>query len=205
MNDPMLRKWRALLADWAVDPVLITESFEDISIRYAKPIRFYHTLDHVQHVLDTVETIDSHARNLNSVRLAAWLHDVIYDSKASDNEERSAEYAARLCENLSIPEGQRVAHLILTTKTHDAGTDPDAQVLLDADLAILGASEPEYRIYAENIRREYSWVPEPEYRNGRRQVLAKFLARTKIFHFLRNLEEPARRNISGEIARLATS
>jgi predicted metal-dependent HD superfamily phosphohydrolase len=186
-----------------VDPVLITESFEDISNRYAEPGRFYHTLDHVQHVLDTVETIGSHTRNLNAVRLAAWLHDVIYDSKASDNEERSAEHAERLCEKLSIPEGQRVAHLILTTKTHDAGADPDAQVLVDADLAVLGASEPAYRAYAENIRQEYSWVPEPKYRNGRRQVLAKFLTRTRIFHFLRHLEEPARRNISGEIARLA--
>jgi len=67
----------------------------------------------------------------------------------------------------------------------------------------LGANEPEYRTYAANIRREYSWVPEAEYRSARRQVLAKFVTRTKIFHFLRQLEEPARRNISAEIARLA--
>jgi hypothetical protein len=67
--------------------------------------------------------------NLNAVKLAAWLHDVIYESKASDNEERSAEYAERLCEELAIPEGQQVAALVRMTKTHDAGDDVDGQML----------------------------------------------------------------------------
>jgi predicted metal-dependent HD superfamily phosphohydrolase len=203
MNDPMLRKWHDLLGAWAVDPVLTRQTLEDISNHYAEQGRFYHTLEHVQNVLATLESIASHARNLNAVQLAAWLHDVIYDRRAPDNEERSAEYAERLCEKLSIPDGRRVANLILKTKTHDAEADPDAQVLLDADLAILGASEPVYRTYADNIRLECSWVPEPEYRSGRRQILAKFLARAKIFHFLHHLEEAARRNISAEIAQLA--
>ena len=153
-------------------------------------------------VLCTVDSLSSHAKNLNAVKLAAWLHDVIYDRKASDNEERSAEYAERLCEELAIPEAQRVAALIRKTKTHDAGDDVDAQVLLDADLAILGASESDYHAYAEKIRREYAWVPEPEYRKGRRQVLERFLTRPKIFHFVGHLEEPARRNLAAEIARL---
>jgi predicted metal-dependent HD superfamily phosphohydrolase len=75
-------------------------------------------------------------------------------------------------------------------------------VLLDADLAILGASEIDYQAYAVSIRREYAWVPEPEYRKGRRQVLERFLTRPRIFHFLSHLEEPARRNLVAEIARL---
>jgi predicted metal-dependent HD superfamily phosphohydrolase len=127
---------------------------------------------------------------------------VIYDSRASDNEERSADYAERLCEKFSISVDRLVASLILKTKTHDAGDDRDAQVLLDADLAILGASEPVYRAYAEKIHQEYAWVPEPDYRQGRRSVLQRFLSRSKIFHCLTQLEAPARRNLAGEIARL---
>jgi predicted metal-dependent HD superfamily phosphohydrolase len=127
----------------------------------------------------------------------------VYDSRASDNEERSAEYAERLCEKLSIPQGREVASFILKTKTHDAGEDVDAQVLLDADLAILGANAPAYRTYADQIRQEYAWAPEPDYRMGRWQVLERFLTRPRIFHLLVHLEEPARRNISAEIARLA--
>jgi predicted metal-dependent HD superfamily phosphohydrolase len=75
-------------------------------------------------------------------------------------------------------------------------------VLIDADLAILGASEAAYRAYAENNRQEYAWVQEPAYRMGRRQVLERFLARPRIFHLLAHLEEPARRNIAAEITRL---
>lgn len=131
------------------------------------------------------------------------MHDVVYDSKASDNEERSADYAERLCEKLSIPDGRLVADLIRKTKTHDADDDPDAQVLLDADLAILGESESVYRAYGEKIRQEYAWVPEPDYRTGRRQVLQNFLNRPRLFHLLCRLEEPARQNLAAEIAQLA--
>jgi predicted metal-dependent HD superfamily phosphohydrolase len=203
MDDVLRRKWRDLLDAWAVDPILADRTFEDVCQHYAGPGRFYHTLDHVASVLETVERLGSHPRNLGAVKLAAWLHDVIYDSRASDNEDRSAEYAERLCEKLSIPEGPLVASLILKTKTHDAGDDADAEVLLDADLAILGASEAAYQIYAGRIRREYAWVPESEYRIGRRQVLTRFLSRPRIFRLLTHLEEPARRNLAAEIAQLA--
>jgi predicted metal-dependent HD superfamily phosphohydrolase len=198
------RQWHDLLRTWAVDLTSAEQAFEDVCRRYSESGRFYHTLAHVQDVLATVEDLGSYAKHSSTVRLAAWLHDVVYDSRASGNEEGSAAYAGRLCQELSIPADDLVASLILKTKTHDAGVDdPDAWVLLDADLAILGASKPAYRAYAENIRREYAWVPEPEYRRGRRQVLESFLARPAIFHLLRHLEEPARRNLAAEVARLA--
>ena len=203
MNDVLRRQWHDLLSDWAVDPALADRTFEEVREHYAGPGRFYHTLDHVQNVLHTVESLGSYTRHRNAVKLAAWLHDVIYDSRASDNEERSADYSERLCEKLSITEGRLVAALIRKTKTHDAEGDADAQVILDADLAILGASEPAYQIYAEQIRQEYAWVPEEEYRMGRRHILERFLARQRIYHFLSHLEAAARRNVAAEIAQLA--
>jgi predicted metal-dependent HD superfamily phosphohydrolase len=203
MNNVLRRKWHDLFCAWPVHPTLADPTFEDICRHYAEPGRFYHTLDHVQNVLEIVESLGSCAQNLNAVKLAGWLHDVIYDSRASDNEERSAEYAEQLCEKLSIPQGPLVASLILKTKTHDASADGDAQVLLDADLAVLGVSEPAYRDYAEKIRQEYAWVPEPEYRIGRRRVLEHFLTRPKIYHLLTHLEDAARGNMAAEIARLA--
>jgi predicted metal-dependent HD superfamily phosphohydrolase len=203
MKDEGRKRWHDLLRTWSVDPTQADQKFDDVRCAYSGPGRFYHTLDHVLAVLGTVESLASFAKNLNAVKLAAWLHDVIYDSRASDNEDRSAEYAQRLCEGLAIQEGHRVADLMRKTKTHDAGDDADAQVLLDADLAILGANESDYHAYAEKIRREYAWVPEQEYRKGRRQVLERFLTRPRIFHFLGQLEEPARQNLAREIAQLA--
>jgi predicted metal-dependent HD superfamily phosphohydrolase len=204
MMDSLRRKWDVLLAVWNVTPSSAEQTFEEVCAHYAEPGRFYHTLDHIGSVLETVEGIGSFARNLNAVKLAAWLHDVIYDSKAANNEEQSAAFAERLCEKFRIAEGQWIASLILKTKIHaDGDDDPDGQVLIDADLAILGSSEAAYAIYAEQIRQEYAWVPERDYREGRRQVLERFLGRPRIFCFLHRLEEPARLNIAAEIARLA--
>ncbi|HEY7329818.1 MAG TPA: HD domain-containing protein [Gemmataceae bacterium] len=203
MSDVLRQKWHDLLRAWDVDSSQAEWAFEQVREHYAEPGRFYHTLDHVQSVLEILESLGSHARNPNAVRLAAWLHDVIYDSRASDNEERSADFAERLCKELSISAGQPVAALIRKTKTHDADEDADAQVLIDADLAILGTSEPTYRTYSEQIRQEYAWVPEQQYRTARRQILERFLTRPRIFHLLRHMEEPARRNIVAEIVRLA--
>lgn len=200
MNNVMHQNWRELLANWAVEPVLADESFKELSRHYSDPGRFYHTLEHIQNVIETVESLRCHAQNFHAIKLAAWLHDVIYDSKASDNEEQSAEFSQALCEKLSIPDGPSVAALILKTKTHDPNDNLDAQVLIDADLAILGAIESAYRTYAENIRREYDWVPEPEYRTGRRRVLERFLAKPKIYRFLSHLEDSARHNITAELA-----
>jgi predicted metal-dependent HD superfamily phosphohydrolase len=173
--------WKTLLHGWGVSPIQADRTFEDIAQAYSSPGRFYHTLDHVMDMLGTVENLAAHTKRLNAVKLAVWLHDVIYDSKASDNEERSAQFAERLCKELAISESHLVAALIRKTKTHDAGEDVDAQVVIDADLAVLGATEQVYRDYAGKIRQEYVWVPESEYRAGRQRVLQNFLSRPKIF------------------------
>jgi predicted metal-dependent HD superfamily phosphohydrolase len=202
MDNPARKTWHDLLGSWRVDSCRADQSFDDVARHYASPGRHYHTLAHVMQVLGTAESISCHATSMDAVRLAAWLHDVIYESKASDNEERSAQYAERLCEDLSIPEGRPVASLIGKTKTHDSGDDANAQVLLDADLAILGASESAYQDYAARIRMEYDWVPIAEYRKRRRQILQSFLDRPRIYHLVHQLEEPARRNLIAEIREL---
>ena len=89
-------RWHELFRGWSVDQIQADRRFDEICRAYANSGRFYHTLEHVLAVLGTVESLACHAENLNAVKLAAWLHDVIYDSKASDNEERSAEYERHL-------------------------------------------------------------------------------------------------------------
>ena len=104
--------------------------------------------------------------------------------KAKDNEEKSAEYAMEILSSLSIPSDviKNVKKLILQTKNHCASnTDFNAQVLLDADLAILGSNPGEYSKYAQEIRQEYIWVPETEYFAARKKILETFLQRKNIY------------------------
>jgi predicted metal-dependent HD superfamily phosphohydrolase len=176
--------------------------------RYAEPWRFYHTLDHVGSVLDLIDWLERLAVNPAAVRMAAWFHDVVYDPRAKDNEERSADFAAEALPKLAVPEETvaEVRRLILLTKTHaTTADDRDGHILLDADLAVLGAAAEKYRQYAAAIRREYDWVPETEYRTGRAAVLRRFLERDRIYFtepMYAEREAAARRNLLAEIAQL---
>jgi predicted metal-dependent HD superfamily phosphohydrolase len=179
---------------------------EGLLAQYAKADRFYHNWYHLEAVLTTIDQLRGQAQDLDAVRLAAWFHDVIYDSRARDNEEQSAAYARESLRALWVYDRlfDVVPALILCTKMHQAH-DADGAVLLDADLAILGAAEPEYAAYAAAIRREYAWVPEEQYRAGRRQVLENFLGREHIYFtppMRQAREEAARRNLRQEIASL---
>ncbi|HIK28867.1 MAG TPA: hypothetical protein IGR89_12505 [Oscillatoriaceae cyanobacterium M7585_C2015_266] len=184
----------------------------DLVSAYCSKERYYHTLGHIQQVLEIVEGMRTLVCNFPAIQLAAWFHDVIYDPKATDNEERSAEYAATALKNLLLPQAtiDAVTAMILSTKYHQVSKeDIDTQILLDADLAILGADEPEYKFYSKAIRREYGWMPEEEYRQKRVQVLLNFLKRERIF-FTKNkvfdeLETRARRNIQAEIKTLSSN
>jgi predicted metal-dependent HD superfamily phosphohydrolase len=210
------REWQDLLASLGVPVQKADETFADLARCYSEPARHYHDLKHVRSVLDTIAFIRSvaDASGLDqavadaSVSLAGWLHDVVYDPRAHDNEERSAEYARHLLRTLGCPETLtwETARLILLTKRHDPDPEDEAgKVLVDADLAILGAESEEYDRYAGAIREEYAWVPEGEYWVGRSRVLEGFLARPRIFHteamFARR-EGRARENLRRELERL---
>ena len=131
----LLPRWLRLFP--GTDP-----AFADLVARYGEPSRHYHTLDHIRAVLGHVDALWPDAPL--ALELAAWLHDVVYDSRAADNEERSADYARALLPALGVAEStiDETARLILLTRSHEAGPgDRAGQTLLDADLAILSASE----------------------------------------------------------------
>jgi predicted metal-dependent HD superfamily phosphohydrolase len=180
-------------------------AFAEVAARYGSPDRHYHTLDHIAALLDLLADTGTAAGP--ALLLAVWLHDVVYDSRAADNEEQSAAFARQWLGALGLPGGLRdeVSRLILLTKTHDVRADDDAgRLLVDADLAVLGAEPAAYDQYARAIRKEYAWVSEEHYRAGRRKVLEGFLRRGRIYStpaFAR-LEAPARANLAREIAAL---
>ncbi len=97
--------------------------------------------------------------------------------------------------------------LIRATAKHEViEDDTDSAIFLDADLAILGSSEEDYDKYAAKIRQEYAWVPDDQYRAGRKTVLTNFLSRPKIYFTERagkDLEEQSRKNIERELVRLS--
>ncbi len=204
----LFSNWQHTLQPFGVEQVASEKVFNCLVAAYSTPSRYYHTLRHIDQVLSTIQILQGYTKNLAAVQLAAWFHDVVYDSQAQDNEERSADYALELLSNLGIPESTitTVTHLILNTKNHQAAVDDcDSQVLLDADLAILATNLVQYPEYTHAIRQEYAWVAEADYIIGRRQVLEGFLQRSHIYFtpLMSEFAEPsARGNIQAEIQSL---
>jgi predicted metal-dependent HD superfamily phosphohydrolase len=203
--------WDRLAGPFTSDAGLAAAWFEELVISYSAPDRHYHRLAHIRQVLDTIALYQEMAANPAALQWAAWLHDVVYDTRASDNEERSAAYAGHMLPRLGVPRSVVTAAeaFILQTKTHQAsGGEFDSRLFLDADLAILGALDDSYNAYARAIRQEYAWVPEPDYRNGRARVLRGFLQRPRIYlteMLFAEREQQARLNLEREIAVLEQS
>ncbi len=193
--------WRGAL--WTRDPA--EGDLADVLARYSEPHRAYHNIRHICSVLSMVAEYEHHSIELV---FASILHDVIYDPRRQDNEEKSARYARDFLSRQNWPAAEinRVAELIMATKHHEAPEeDIRASILLDADLAIFADFEGSYDEYAEAIRKEYSFVPDAEYRTGRIKVLQSFLDRPCIFRMPDNIEiyeNAARQNLAAEIARL---
>jgi predicted metal-dependent HD superfamily phosphohydrolase len=182
--------WQALRPD---DP----ELGRDLLRRWREPHRKYHTERHLAFMLDVIERNGALADDVDAVRMAAWLHDAVYDPRAGDNEARSAALTGD-------PEVQR---LVLLTKTHDpAAGDRNGQLLCDADLAILASAPADYREYARQVREEYAFVPDGAFRAGRAGVLAQLLALPALFHLVPERDgwtERAHANLRAELTTLS--
>jgi predicted metal-dependent HD superfamily phosphohydrolase len=177
--------------------------------KYSEEHRFYHNLSHIRAMLTAAEKFKDKFADYDSIQLAVWFHDAIYEPQSATNEIESAALAVRSLSQLNVSAAkiEKVEKMILATQKHDAATlNADGRLFLDLDLGILGAQQEVYRRYAKAIRQEYSFVPENLYRERRREVLSEFLQREFIYytHELRELlEERARTNIANEIKELS--
>ena len=94
--------------------------------------------------------------------------------------------------------------ILLATKHDREPTSLGERLIVDCDLAILGAPREEFIAYEQAIRKEYSFVPSFLFRKKRAEILEQFLERPRIYtsgHF-DDLEERARENLRWSIDRL---
>ena len=181
--------------------------------RHREKHRRYHTATHVAWVIRHVrelagtESVD----HLDEIVAAAFYHDAVYEAAYPANEQASARLARRDLAAIGWNEAavERVGSMIEATEHGAATADPidgDTAVLLDADLAILGADPAGYSDYAAGVRSEYRHVDDDEWRTGRAAVLDGFLARPSIYHTASGRarwEAHARANITAELAQLS--
>jgi len=200
MPDKLERRWFALCEKAGLGGAAM---WDELVHGYGKGQLAYHNLGHIG---DCCRQLDAHldlAEDEVSVELAIFFHDLVYDPRRADNEELSAERAEAFLGGTRFADP--VASLIMATKHASPPGGNDARLICDIDLSILGRSGEVYGRYADAIREEYGWVPEPDYRKGRGAVLENFLGRERIYShdvFAEMYEAAARRNLADELRRL---
>ena len=156
---------------------------------WSEPHRHYHDQRHLRECLALWTRWRDHSPRAGEVAIALWFHDAIYDPQATQagaNELNSAAWAARSLVRAGADSdtAQRVHDLVMATQ-HDAPaaleSSPDAQLLVDIDLSILGSPAERFECYDQDVRKEYAWVPGLRYQEARAQVLQSFIDRPRLY------------------------
>jgi predicted metal-dependent HD superfamily phosphohydrolase len=169
--------------------------------------RHYHTLQHLRECFERLDELRGEAHSPAEIAIALWFHDAFYDPKRDDNEDRSADWAQSAAIDAGVAQAtaERLHAMVMATKHEAVPDDPDTRLLVDIDLSILGADRQRFDESDEQIRREYAYVPEPEWKVARRKVLNGFLDRPRLFgtdRYHATLEARARDNLQRALARL---
>lgn len=182
--------------------------------RHREKHRRYHTATHVAWVIRHVEELATTEpiEHLDEVVAAAFYHDAVYEPAYPANERASARLARRDLASIGWDADavERVASMIEATEhTASISEQPavDTAVLLDADLAVLGADPGAYSAYVTGVRSEYRHVADDDWAVGRAAVLEGFLQRPAIFRTPSGRdrwEARARANLTAELAELTT-
>jgi predicted metal-dependent HD superfamily phosphohydrolase len=176
---------------------------------YSQPHRHYHTLSHLQHSFLELDNLSLSSEDKQTISLAIWFHDIVYDTQASNNEEQSTVLFREAARQLQLSVGltNQVSDYILQTKYINCIVNSSilCDLFLDIDLSILGQDSKVYQEYTQQIRQEYSWVPQEIYNVKRAEVLKRIMSWKSIYrstHFGMKYEVQAKINLSTEIATL---
>lgn len=205
---PSLEQWFDAWSRFSVEPDdPLRTAYDRLITQYSEPQRHYHTVHHLDECLAAFREIEDQADNPRAVEIALWFHDAVYDTKATDNERRSANQARKTLLDCGVAttHADHVHRLVMATTHANPPDGRDEQVIVDADISILGAKAERFDEYERQVRHEYGHVPERVYRHGRRNILLGFLERDAIFNTARfhaRLESRARRNIRRSLEKL---
>lgn len=195
-------------ANFSKDITGIDSLWKEIQAAHTHTARRYHTLHHLEQLLEQLLPVKALISDWHMMVFAIAYHDIVYNTFKQDNEEKSSALAAMRLANLPVP-WERINHcraLIMATQSHKPSPIADAAYFTDADLSILGSDPENYRLYSEQIRKEYKFYPDLAYQPGRRKVLNHFLQMDRIYKtetFFNLYEQQARANLKAELLKLS--
>ena len=154
---------------------LSENTINDIEKHRKDKTRIYHNVNHLTDVINAIEKNiwfdDLSINEKHALLLAAFVHDIIYDFKRSDNEDKSIEYFKKHYIGKSQGMKDVVCELIETTKHRFRPINKLKKIFWEADNDKFKSSYEDLLKYEKQIRQEYLFVPEKEYKEKRIKFL----------------------------------
>ena len=150
-----------------ISPEIITE----LPKRWSERHRHYHALHHLIQILQDIEKsawftelslVDKHA-----LLLAAFFHDIIYDPKRTDNEDKSIEYFLNSYISRDIKLMYVVRNLIEVTKYRKRPFGKLEKIFWEADNAGFRKGFSHLMKNEKLLQKEFAHVPREKYKKGK--------------------------------------
>lgn len=196
-----------LIGNYTTDERLAIQLWNEIEANYSNKKRHYHTLNHLESLLQQLFTIKIQIKDWDTILFSLYYHDIIYNPLKTNNEQKSAEFAENRMQLIGVPKIiiENCVRQILATKKHLLSADNDTNIFIDADLSILGQPWNVYANYYTQVRNEYALYPDMIYKPGRKKVLLHFLQMERIFitdYFFERFEATSKENLHRELKEL---
>lgn len=168
---------------------------EKVMEKWSEPHRYWHTPNHLFEMLEGIKELFKDKKiteeEYHILVIAAVFHDIVYDPKKGDNEEKSVDYMMSTFDPSILfddPElyaltkdepdiisdykhfSDKVAEVIMDTKTHSS-KDGLTKKFNKLDTAILDAPFIDMLDWENKIYKEYKWAGWKNYKKGRIKFL----------------------------------
>ena len=161
---------------------VLAEMFPSVNIKelnnYGDSNRYYHNYEHIWYMIGRAKELNVLSHEL---LLAIVYHDIIYDPKSNDNEEKSAKLFTDKFDTFSdfLNVGE-ITQAILETKTHKPESEL-GKILCHLDLDILHTNLDKFVDFENKIFKEYQFVDYLMYKEKRINILRRFgIERSKL-------------------------
>ena len=180
--------------------------YAELRVLLGAPYRRYHTLEHIHDCLRRLDDVAQFLDDPDSVELALWFHDAIYDMDSGTNEQRSAELFEKLAKGAAPAYRRRVHGLIMATRHRGGERNNDRRFIVDIDLAGFGATWKEFMRNGALLREESPRKTDAQYHSGQIWFLERLQRRRHFFateYFRKRYEAKARENLRRLLTDLA--
>jgi predicted metal-dependent HD superfamily phosphohydrolase len=151
------------------------DAIKILLFKWNEPTRFYHNTKHLTQIIKDIESnawfSELSVFEKHCLLVAAFFHDVIYDTKIKDNEDKSIEFFKRSYKGNDPEFISTVTRLIEATKYRKRPINKLERIFWDADNSGFKKGYTQLLKNEKLIQQEWKWMPKEKFKEGKIEFL----------------------------------